>query len=631
MLLIDGLTYRLGERVLFDEASVRLPEGTRAGLVGHNGTGKTTLLNLISGELQPDAGEVGLQGKGTIGRLLQEAPDGPQSLLDYVLDADKERKLLLDESETATDPQRISDIQSRLVDIDAHSAPARASIILTGLGFTGDAQNQPLSALSGGWRMRVALAALLFSEPELLLLDEPSNYLDLEGVMWLERFLTSYPRTLVIVSHDRDLLNGCVDTIVHLERGKLKLYSGGYDSFERQRREKALLASKAARKQEEQRKHLQAFVDRFKAKASKAKQAQSRVKMLARLEPIAAVVEDRVPPFHMPNPKEQLSPPMIRIDKAAVGYGAKAILDRLSLRIDQDDRIGLLGANGNGKSTFAKFLAQRLETMAGEMWQSSKLRVAFVAQHQIDDLEEDETPLSHVRRIMPDASDAAVRGLAAKLGFGPQKVETPVLNLSGGEKTRLLIGLAAQAKPHLLILDEPTNHLDIDSREALAQALNGYEGAVILISHDRRLLESCADRLWLVADGTVTPYDGDLDDYRRWLLDGDPTHKAVNDDKPEKAKAEKKPKVRQWGDQQQRRDALAGLRSKVREAEAEMVNMEKAIKLLDKRLAEPGLFSKDPVKAADYARKRARAAQRNADAEAAWLEASARLEEAQAA
>ena len=521
MLLVDGLTYRLGERVLFDDASVRLPDGTRAGLVGHNGTGKTTLLNLISGELQPDAGEVGLQGKGSIGRLLQEAPDGPQSLVDYVLDADRERRALLKEAETATDPQRIADIQARLLDIDAHSAPARASIILTGLGFTGQAQHQPLSALSGGWRMRVALAALLFSEPELLLLDEPSNYLDLEGVMWLERFLTSYPRTLLIVSHDRDLLNGCVDTIVHLDHGKLRLYSGGYDSFERQRREKAILASKAAKKQEEQRKHLQAFVDRFKAKASKAKQAQSRVKMLARLEPISAVVEDRVPPFHMPNPNEQLSPPMIRLDQAEVGYGETSVLQRLSLRIDQDDRIGLLGANGNGKSTFAKLLAQRLEVMAGEMWQSSKLRVAFVAQHQIDDLEADETPLTHVRRIMPDASDAAVRGLAAKLGFGPQKVETPVLNLSGGEKTRLLIGLAAQSKPHLLILDEPTNHLDIDSREALAQALNGYDGAVMLISHDRRLLESCADRLWLVAEGTVTPYDGDLDDYRRWLLDGE--------------------------------------------------------------------------------------------------------------
>ena len=627
MLLVDGLTYRLGERVLFDDASVRLPDGTRAGLVGHNGTGKTTLLNLISGELQPDAGEVGLQGRGSIGRLLQEAPDGPQSLIDYVLDADRERRALLEEAETATDPQRIADIQARLLDIDAHSAPARASIILTGLGFTGQAQHQPLSALSGGWRMRVALAALLFSEPELLLLDEPSNYLDLEGVMWLERFLTSYPRTLLIVSHDRDLLNGCVDTIVHLDHGKLRLYSGGYDSFERQRREKAILASKAAKKQEEQRKHLQAFVDRFKAKASKAKQAQSRVKMLARLEPIAAIVDDRVPPFHMPNPNEQLSPPMIRLDQAEVGYGETSVLQRLSLRIDQDDRIGLLGANGNGKSTFARLLAQRLEVMAGEMWQSSKLRVAFVAQHQIDDLEADETPLTHVRRIMPEASDAAVRGLAAKLGFGPQKVETPVLNLSGGEKTRLLIGLAAQSRPHLLILDEPTNHLDIDSREALAQALNGYDGAVMLISHDRRLLESCADRLWLVADGTVTPYDGDLDDYRRWLLDGEASPKPVE----EKPKAAKRPKVRQWTDQQQRRDVLAEMRAKVRAAEAEMVNMEKAIRLLDKRLAEPGLFSKDPVKAADYARKRARAAQRNADAEALWLEASARLEAAQAA
>ena len=628
MLLIDGLTYRLGERVLFDEASVRLPEGTRAGLVGHNGTGKTTLLNLISGELQPDAGEVGLQGKGRIGRLLQEAPDGPQSLIDYVLDADRERKALLEESDTATDPQRIADIQARLVDIDAHSAPARASIILGGLGFLGEAQHQPLSALSGGWRMRVALAALLFSEPELLLLDEPSNYLDLEGVMWLERFLTSYPRSLLIVSHDRDLLNGCVDTIVHLDHGKLRLYSGGYDAFERQRREKAILASKAAKKQEEQRKHLQAFVDRFKAKASKAKQAQSRVKMLARLEPISAVVEDRVPPFHMPDPTEHLSPPMIRVDDAIIGYGETAILKRLSLRVDQDDRIGLLGANGNGKSTFAKFLAGRLETMAGEMWQSNKLRVAFVAQHQIDDLEADETPLSHVRKIMPDASDAAVRGLAAKLGFGPQKVETPVLNLSGGEKTRLLIGLAAQSRPHLLILDEPTNHLDIDSREALAQALNGYDGAVMLISHDRRLLESCADRLWLVAEGTVTPYDGDLDDYRRWLLDGEATPKPVRE---EKAESKPKAKPRAFADQRERRDALARLRSRVREAEAEMVNMAKAMTLLDKRLAEPGLFSKDPVKAADYAKKRARAAQRNAEAEAAWLEASARLEEAEAA
>ena len=497
MLHVNDLTYRIGDRLILDHASFNLPDGAKVGLVGRNGAGKTTLFKIIQGDLATESGTVTLPRGMKIGAVAQEAPGGPETLIEVVLAADKERAALLAEAETA-DGLRRAEIETRLTDIGAHSAPARAAAILHGLGFDAEAQNRPCSDFSGGWRMRVALAAVLFTEPDLLLLDEPTNYLDLEGTLWLYDYLGRYPHTVLVISHDRELLDTCVNHILHLDRGKLAIYRGGYTSFAKQYAEKRELTAKMAAKQEAERKHLQAFVDRFKAKASKARQAQSRVKRLAKLEPIATIVEDDVLPFNLPGPERPVAPPLITVEGAAVGYGERTILDRLNLTLSPDDRIALLGSNGNGKSTFCKLIGGRLAPMNGEMRRPSKIEVAYLAQHQLEELNRKATANDHLAERMPDAPVARIRARAAQLGFPGAKADTPVSSLSGGEKARLLMGLAAFEGPHLLILDEPTNHLDIDSRTALMEAINDYTGAVILVSHDRFLIEACADRLWLV-------------------------------------------------------------------------------------------------------------------------------------
>ncbi|MDB5513085.1 MAG: glycosyl transferase family 1, partial [Enterovirga sp.] len=519
MLHVNDLTYRIGERVLIDGATVALPEGSRVGLVGRNGAGKSTLFRLIQGEIASEGGSVALPRNVKIGAVAQEAPGGPEALVEVVLAADKERAALLAEAEGAEGLRR-AEIETRLVDIDAYSAPARAAAILHGLGFDAEAQARPCSAFSGGWRMRVALAAVLFAEPDLLLLDEPTNYLDLEGTIWLYDYLARYPHTVLVISHDRDLLDTCVDHILHLDRGKLSIYRGGYTSFARQHAEKRRLEAKFAAKQEAERKHIQAFVDRFRAKASKARQAQSRLKRLAKLDPVAMMVEDNVLPFDLPSPERQLSPPIVAMDRVEAGYGDRTILKRLDLSILPDDRIALLGSNGNGKSTFCKILADKLAPLAGTMTRANKMEVAYFAQHQLDELSEHTTPYGHVAARMRGQPEAKIRARCARLGFQGPKADTPVTQISGGEKARLMMGLAAFDRPHLLILDEPTNHLDIDSRTALMEAVNDYEGAVILVSHDRFLIEACADRLWLVERGTVDAFDGDMDDYRRYVLSG---------------------------------------------------------------------------------------------------------------
>ena len=489
--------------------------------MGRNGAGKTTLFRLIRGDLSPEGGAVIVPKGLRVGSVEQEAPGGAESLIEFVLEADVERAALIAEAETATDPERIAEIQTRLVDIDAHTAPARAARILKGLGFDETAQGRALAEFSGGWRMRVALAAVLFSGPDLLLLDEPTNYLDLEGVLWLTDYLKSCPATIVVISHDRDLLDDVADQILHLERGKLTLWTGGYSSFERQRREQQVLAGKAIKKQEERRAHLQAFVDRFRAKASKATQAQSRLKMLAKMEPIAAIVDETVQPFKWPPVARRLSPPIVTMEKVSAGYDGRAVLARIDLTLADDDRIGLLGSNGNGKSTFAKLIAGRLPPMAGKMTRASKLEVGYFAQHQIDELEPGGSVYDHVAERMRGEGVSKIRGRAAMIGFSGARADTKVESLSGGEKARLMMGLAAFDGPQLLILDEPTNHLDIDSRGELIEAINDYEGACILVSHDRRLLEACVDRLWLTANGTVKPFDGDLADYGRFVLGSD--------------------------------------------------------------------------------------------------------------
>jgi ATP-binding cassette subfamily F protein 3 len=520
MLHINALTYRVQGRLILDGATAAIPAGHKVGLVGRNGSGKTTLLKLVTGALSPETGTVSVARRARVGSVAQEAPGGPESLLEVVLAADEERSALMARAEKAEDPHDIAEIQTRLADISAHSAPARAAAILSGLGFVANQHGAPCSALSGGWRMRVALAAALFASPDVLLLDEPTNYLDLEGTIWLKSFIRDYPHMVLIVSHDRDLLNDAVHAILHLDRGKLGLYEGNYDSFERQRREKQALLMKFKKKQDAQRRHMQSFVDRFRYKASKARQAQSRLKAIARLEPVAEMIEDRVAPFIFPDPPKPLNPPLIRLEGAAAGYdGERPVLRNLDLRIDSDDRIALLGQNGNGKSTFAKVLCGKLALMQGTMHHHRQLARGYFAQHQMDELDFSLSPYDYFRQLMPHATEAQRRARLGAYGFVSDIAESKCAVLSGGEKARLLFALAAVHAPHLLVLDEPTNHLDVDSREALIHAINDYQGCVVLISHDKHLIETTVDRLWLVADGTVRPFDGDIDDYTRCVLE----------------------------------------------------------------------------------------------------------------
>jgi ATP-binding cassette, subfamily F, member 3 len=623
MLSITEISVRIAGRLLIDHGSAQIVPGARVGLIGRNGAGKSTLFAAIRGELPTETGTITIPPRWRVGSLAQEAPNGPESLIDVVLKADLERDALLCEADSAHDPHRIAEIQTRLVDIDAHSAPARAAAILSGLGFSTADQARPCSEFSGGWRMRVALAATLFAAPDLLLLDEPTNYLDLEGTLWLEDHLANYPRTVIVISHDRDLLDTSVDQILHLDRGKLTLYRGTYSSYEEQRATREMLDARHARRQDAERKRLQAFVDRFKAKASKARQAQSRVKMLEKMKPIAALVTQDVKEISFPAPEKTLSPPIIAVDNVSVGYDPKRpVLNRVTLRIDTDDRIALLGSNGNGKSTLVKLLANRLAPFSGTITRAEKISIAYFAQHQLDELNEDGSPYDHVRKLMPDAPETKVRGRTGAIGFSGKAGDTLVKSLSGGEKARLLLGLATFFGPNMIILDEPTNHLDIDSRAALAEAINEFPGAVIMVSHDRYLIEACADQLWVVADHAVTTYDGDLDDYRRRVLssrgmransrDRGGNERAGDRDKPERSRGEKR----------------IPLKQQISDAEAEIARINGIISKIDAALALPDLFKRDPRQAAQLGKARAGAASALQRAEEEWLSASSQYDEA---
>jgi ATP-binding cassette subfamily F protein 3 len=623
MLTIDTLTVRIAGRVILDGASAGVPAGRRVGLVGRNGCGKSTLLKTIQGFLHADSGEITTPKDWRIGALAQEAPSGPQSLIDTVLAADKERTTLLAQAETEKDPHAIADIHARLHTIDSYSAPARAAEILAGLGFSDADQQRPCSEFSGGWRMRVALAAVLFSAPDLLLLDEPTNYLDLEGVLWLEDYLKRYRGTVLIVSHDRDLLNTCAEFILHLEHGKLTLYTGGYDTFVETRAMKRALDEATAKKVDAQRKHLQAFVDRFRYKASKATQAQSRIKMLERLTTIDIPVDEHVAPIRLPQ-ATSASPPLIVLEDVAVGYEpGKPILTRLNLRFDPDDRIALLGKNGNGKSTLAKLLAGKLPTMGGTLTRAKKLVPGYFAQHQLEELDGDITPIDTLSRLRPSQTLLQVRNALGGFGFSADKQLTKVGNLSGGERARLMLALATLDKPNLIILDEPTNHLDIDARGELLTALNDFEGAVILISHDRRLIEATADRLYLVADGRALPFDGDLDDYRKFLLTPD----AVMKPAAVEPKLTKEGARREAADKRRR---LKPLKDKVDAAEHQIADLTAEIKKLDAALADPLLFVHDPKKGTAVSKKRAEAVKKLEAAEERWLAAHEEYEQAAA-
>ena len=536
MLNLNGITVRLGGRTILDNASAALPPGSRVGLIGRNGAGKSTLVRVIAGQLEPENGTAEMPRGSRLGYVAQEAPAGQATPFETVLEADVERAKLMHDAETVTDPDRLGDIHERLLAIDAYGAPARAARILVGLGFDEEMQGRALESYSGGWRMRVALAALLFSQPDVLLLDEPSNHLDLEAVMWLEDFLKGYKATIVVVSHERDFLNNVVDHILHLQQGKITLYPGGYDAFEKQRAERLAQIESARANQATQRAKLQEYVAKNSARASTAKQAQSRMKILAKMKPIAAVAEDPSLTFDFPDPSE-LRPPLITLDMASVGYGDTPILKRLNLRIDPEDRIALLGRNGNGKTTLARLLAAQLAPMDGDMNAAGKMKVGYFTQYQVEELSTDDTPLEHMTRQMKGASPAAVRAQLGRFGFSGDKAITLVGKLSGGERARLALALITRDAPHMLILDEPTNHLDVDAREALVQALNAYTGCVLLVSHDRHMLEATADRLVLVDDGTAKEFDGTIDDYIALILGNSAKEKAKKANKKDDRKA----------------------------------------------------------------------------------------------
>ncbi|MHA7871092.1 MAG: ABC-F family ATP-binding cassette domain-containing protein [Hyphococcus sp.] len=625
MLHINDLTYRIEGRLLFDQATAAISAGWKAGFVGRNGSGKSTLLRMIKGELYGGEDAVSIQKGARIGAVDQEAPASQNSLLETVLEQDRERSALLTEAETASDPNRIAEIQTRLADIDAHSAEARAGAILAGLGFSAEAQKHPCAEFSGGWRMRVALAGVLFSAPDLLLLDEPTNYLDLEGAVWLETYLRRYPYTALIVSHDRELLNNAVTHILALENGKLSVHQGGYDGYERRRAEARAHAAAFRARQEARRRHMESFVERFRAKASKAKQAQSRLKALEKLQTVAEPISERVLPFHFPNPKP-MAPPIIRVVDSDLGYEeGKPVLKNVNLRLDQDDRIAILGPNGEGKSTLVKALAGRIAPLAGNIYKHKKLQIAYFAQHQIDELKPKQSAYDHVRTLIPDATEAETRAAAARLGFGPEKVDVAVEKLSGGEKARLLLGLITFHGAHLLILDEPTNHLDIHAREALIEALNDFAGAVLLITHDAHLAAAVADRLWLVNKGKAAPYDGDLADYRALVLAAGKTTKSEN----LKPKIDSRALDRKAA--AQARFAIQPLKQAADDAEARLDSLNATLKRLDDALAEPGLFDKNLPRATKLSKERSALVAAIEDAEARWLSALEEFENAQRA
>ncbi|HSQ98537.1 MAG TPA: ABC-F family ATP-binding cassette domain-containing protein [Sphingomicrobium sp.] len=617
MLTIDGLTVRLGGRTILDRASAAIPQGARVGLIGRNGAGKSTLMKAIIGLIDPDEGAIDMPRRARLGYIAQEAPTGSATPFETVLAADVERALLMKEAETCVDPDRLGDVHDRLLSIDAYTAPARAARILLGLGFDEAMQARPLDSYSGGWKMRVALASLLFSQPDLLLLDEPSNHLDLEATLWLESFLKNYAGTLIVISHERDLLNNVVDSILHLERGKVTLYSGGYDSFERQRAERAAHLAAAQAAQDAQRARLQDYIARNSARASTAKQAQSRAKMLAKMQPIAALAEDPSLSFDFPSPS-QLKPPLITLDMAAVGYGDTPVLSRLNLRVDPDDRIALLGRNGNGKTTLARLLAAQLQPMAGGVAASGKMRVGYFTQYQVEELHGEDTPLQHMTRAMGGSTPGAIRAQLGRFGFSGDKATTLVSKLSGGERARLALALITRDAPHLLILDEPTNHLDVDSREALVQALNGYEGAVIIVSHDRHMIELTADRLVLVEDGQAAEYAGSIVDYIDRILG----RSSPGSEKPKQQPHHRKAAARA------REDARAAKKAAA-EAEAASARLAAQCSAIDLAMVDPtsapAEFANMPM--SELSKRRAQAAADLAAAEAKWLEANEQLEQ----
>ena len=624
MLNIENLTYRIGQRTLFDGATARVSQGQKVALIGRNGCGKSTLLRLIQNQIANDGGDITIPASVRLGAVAQEAPDGEETLVETVLMADAERTALLAQAETETDMDALGNVHERLMAIDAYRAPSRAATILAGLGFDEEAQQRPCKAYSGGWRMRVALAAALASEPDLLLLDEPTNHLDLEASIWLEGFLKSFQGTILMVSHDRGFLNAIPDGILHVDGQKLKSYKGNFDQFERQRAESTRHLTSQAARQDAARKHMEDFVARFRASASKARQAQSRLKALQKMQPITVPIEDSHVSFNFPQPSE-LSPPLLTLEKVTAGYPGKPILTGLDLRIDGDDRIALLGANGNGKSTFLKLLAGEIQPMNGQVNKSGKLKIGYFAQHQSESFNLEATMLAEARTWMKALPEEKVRAHLGRFGFSGPRVETKVGQLSGGEKARLLLALVTKDAPHILLLDEPTNHLDIDTREALTNAMNDYQGAIILVTHDPHLIETTAERLWLVAKGTIKPFDGDMEEYEKYLAAERRATRSAAKQAP--AAAEVKPAVTAAASSPAPRK-LGPLKQAIRQAEADMERLKKQVAVLEAEVTKPGFYHGQSSHIASRQKALTEARAALAECEAKWLDASAEVEAA---
>ena len=618
MLAISNLTYKIGGSTILEDCSANITDGWKVGIVGANGAGKTTLFNLVSGDLQADSGTVFKSPDQRLGVVRQDIPETDTSLIDLVLAADEETAALWEKTETEPDPNKLAEIYQQLSDKDAYAAPARASRLLTGLGFKEEELHQPFSSFSGGWRMRVALAAALFVEPEILLLDEPTNHLDLEAIMWLETYLENYAHTLLIISHDRELLNKCTDHIIHVDNRKLTTYTGNYDTFERERAAALQHQQKTFEKQQAQRAHMQKFIDRFRVQANKARQAQSRIKALERMDLVDAVIADRAVRFVFPNPGK-IASPLISLNNVDVGYTkGDPVLRKLNDNIDKDDRIALLGANGNGKSTFIKLIAGKLDVMSGEIFRSQKLRIGYFSQHQAEELNVNSTPYAEMRAIMrkkkPDVTEPAVRAKLGAFGFSKELADNKIATLSGGEKSRLLFAFMSFDAPHLLLLDEPTNHLDIDAREALVGALNAYEGAIIIVSHDPNMVERVADRLWLVKDGACMDFDGDLEDYRKFTIQS--RREARKEEKEQNKSADKKKPSKS-----RQKSKPVALQEKINKAEKKIEKLEQEKQNLEAEMSTPDFYKRDGDKIAETRNRYNDLLEELARCETQWLEA----------
>ena len=567
---------------------------------------------MIKGNRELESGKIYVPRNTKIGDVQQQVSENNLSVLKTILAADEERETLIKQSSTEKDPIRIAEIQMRLEDIDAWSAEARASTILKGLGFDEKDNNLPCKSFSGGWRMRISLAAVLFNQPDLLLLDEPTNYLDLEGTIWLQNYLITYPHTVLIISHDRDLLNNCVNSILHLEDKNLNFYSGNYEKFAETRLAKFESKLSEIKKQDKTREHLQSFVDRFRYKAKKAKQAQSRLKALSRLKTITLPKEKALRKISFPSP-EELPSPLISIEDGSTGYENKTILSKLNLRIDHDEKIALLGKNGEGKSTLSKLLAEKIPLFSGSIVKSPKLRIGYFSQHQTEELRRDETPFDHLSRARPTKSIAERKTILGTYGIGAEQSELSVSNLSGGQKARLLLLLATLDSPHLLILDEPTNHLDIESREALIEALTKFSGAVILVSHDFHLLSLVTEKLWLVGNGSVSQYEDDLDSYRSGIL---------------ATKQEKRPKIeKKHDDKKEFRKRTLTFKNEVKKCEERLEKLQIMKRKVADILSNQDLYSNDKLKELEnWNKKYSEINEAIKRAEDLWIQAQEKLE-----